>query len=329
MRRFILLVRNNSCASQRLASEQRGNRKSSDLADCHKRLGLALGATSAEIKAAYRQKALECHPDVVPLSDKAAAESEFRRVSEAYAILSNEVRFASAGEPLTTSYPTGSTQHNYSVRNRAAKQEGSKGPTSPGWQSQQSRKGPFVRKDADRFFRDAFDGKTIDDIMFQARLRDRRANRRRQMTAGDREQKPVGHEEVLRHVMSNAAQQFADRLAKEYGHDTVKNTRFFRFRGASKQPPSTTLSFQPFIGLSLPPGVEAPGLPTPGKPTHISHENLEQIHEPSHQPRRSIELVMPKGSLQSSIRSQVFDRNRKSSFMSHNAGQVYSYHRAY
>lgn len=319
MRRFTSFTRSRLFAGQRTVSAQVHN--TIELTEYHKRLGLAIGASNTEIKAAYRRRALECHPDVVPLTDKASAESEFRRVSEAYAILSNGAR--PSPKATSTDGPSKHSTRRSPVRSSIERDE----PASNVRRSQH-RQGPFVRKDADRFFRDAFDGKTIDDIMFQARLRDRRAHRRR-LATDDSEQKPVGHEEVLRHVMSNAAKQFAERLAKEYGHDTVKNTRFFRFRGASQQPPSSTIPFRPFTGQQLPPGVSSPELPTPGTPSHISEENLQKLSASSQQSEPSIALLMPLGSLNPGSRSHTLESHRKASFMSHNAGQVYSYHRAY
>lgn len=51
-------------------------------------LGLRRSATPDDVKAAYRQQALQHHPDRNPHRDRAEAEAAFRRASEAYLALS-------------------------------------------------------------------------------------------------------------------------------------------------------------------------------------------------------------------------------------------------
>lgn len=55
-----------------------------DLDDPHVVLGVNPGATRAEIKSAYRQRALECHPDKRTACEQTDATKTFQRLSEAY-----------------------------------------------------------------------------------------------------------------------------------------------------------------------------------------------------------------------------------------------------
>ena len=64
-------------------------------------LGVARGATEDEIKKAYRRLALEWHPDRHPADKREAAEARFKRISEAYEVLSDaekRARYDQLGE---------------------------------------------------------------------------------------------------------------------------------------------------------------------------------------------------------------------------------------
>ena len=55
--------------------------------DYYEILGISKGATTAEIKKAYRKKAIEFHPDKNPGDEK--AEDMFKKAAEAYEVLSD------------------------------------------------------------------------------------------------------------------------------------------------------------------------------------------------------------------------------------------------
>jgi len=57
-------------------------------------LGIGRDATQEDIKAAFRERALECHPDRVADGKKTAAKDEFLRVQEAFDVLSDPERRA-------------------------------------------------------------------------------------------------------------------------------------------------------------------------------------------------------------------------------------------
>jgi len=57
--------------------------------DYYEVLGLKKGASVEEIKKAYREAAMRCHPDRVPADKKKEAEENFKDISEAYAVLSD------------------------------------------------------------------------------------------------------------------------------------------------------------------------------------------------------------------------------------------------
>lgn len=69
-------------------SNRRKSKPSSD--DYYDILGLSKSASKKQIKSAYRKLALKYHPDKVSEDEKEAAEEKFVKVSEAYAVLSDE-----------------------------------------------------------------------------------------------------------------------------------------------------------------------------------------------------------------------------------------------
>ncbi|KDP46757.1 hypothetical protein JCGZ_06545 [Jatropha curcas] len=74
-------------------------------------LGLPVGATSQEIKSAYRRLARSCHPDVAALDRKATSADEFMKIHAAYSTLSDpekravyDTKLFTRKRPLTANY---------------------------------------------------------------------------------------------------------------------------------------------------------------------------------------------------------------------------------
>ena len=65
------------------------SKKSDDENDFYKILGIKKDATDAEIKKAYRKLALKWHPDKNP-NNREEAEEKFKKINEAYSVLSDK-----------------------------------------------------------------------------------------------------------------------------------------------------------------------------------------------------------------------------------------------
>ncbi|XP_028768020.1 chaperone protein dnaJ 11, chloroplastic-like [Neltuma alba] len=62
---------------------------SSSSASLYDVLGISVGASCNEIKAAYRKLARTCHPDVVAMNQKETSANEFMKIHSAYSTLSD------------------------------------------------------------------------------------------------------------------------------------------------------------------------------------------------------------------------------------------------
>lgn len=173
--------------------------------DHYARLGVDDAATAADIKAAYRRRALQCHPDVVSEgTKKSAAEAEFRLVSESFQVLSDPSQRATLDEALLKSGRRSKKQAKEKQQARAAKMQAARASGAPTAQSAEDgervslrkppvatpkrhtsssssssakRRSPFVRRDADRVFEEAFEGKSLQDILFSLEFERRHGNR--------------------------------------------------------------------------------------------------------------------------------------------------------
>lgn len=63
-------------------------------------LGIQMGATGQEIKAAYRRLARSCHPDVVSMNQKHNSTNNFIKIQAAYSTLSDPNKRASYDRQL-------------------------------------------------------------------------------------------------------------------------------------------------------------------------------------------------------------------------------------
>ena len=107
--------------------------------DCYyKALGVKADASSQQIKQAYRKLALQCHPD---RSDAPDAEDKFKRVSQAYSVLSDDAQRAQ-----------------YDAQRRfgsgTAGASGGAGPFSGPFTGPFGGAQPFSHADAERMFRE-------------------------------------------------------------------------------------------------------------------------------------------------------------------------------
>ncbi|KAK8673282.1 hypothetical protein V6N13_111629 [Hibiscus sabdariffa] len=85
-----------TCASSYTAQQEKGSTSSylsrPGMATCtslYEVLGIPVGASNQEIKAAYRRLARVCHPDVAAIDRKDSSADEFMKIHAAYSTLSD------------------------------------------------------------------------------------------------------------------------------------------------------------------------------------------------------------------------------------------------
>jgi hypothetical protein len=90
--------------------------------DCYAVLGVGRDASQEEIKAAYRERALECHPDRVEEGEEAEAKEEFMRVRKAFELLSDPQKRAAYDAPDAEAEATESGTEEGGGRRRSYKE---------------------------------------------------------------------------------------------------------------------------------------------------------------------------------------------------------------
>lgn len=326
--------------------------------------------TREEIKSAYRQQALRFHPDChprvegegedgeAPVMSKAEAEVQFRRVAEAYATLSNislrqaydkQLGLQPPGAAASSSFPNPSVSR--PAGSVAGRGLGSRLKT-------RSTRRPFLRGDANRVFKEVFSGKSLEDVLFEARRRSRRG-----AATGGVPRSGSSEEAQLSGLYASlnvVAESHARRLRAHYGVGAAAKARVgFTVHRSNPTPPGAQLPFFPFQNMRLPDGVVVPATPRLGPWTRveelgddakaflaetaegeISNESAvaakgEQGIEVTRQSSRERRLSKRTGSLdkaRQALRLQysgVQGEGSTAHTIPYNMGQLYSYHRPF
>ncbi|EPY34108.1 DnaJ chaperone protein [Angomonas deanei] len=304
----------------------------------YKRLGIETDATLEEVKSAYRRLALKWHPDVVADTQRAEAEVQFRGVSEAYEILSDPAARRKHDDTLgvkTARKPKPSPTMKQSEAEKATKAP--KGvPCEPITNKATHKKWgkkSFLRKDADRAFSDAFEGKTLDEILFHIEMK-----RRMEQTKSEESRKPQSREETMKRVMEEASVNFGERAAKQYGHGILQHIKAVRHTGPSP-PPGKHMPFRPFPGTPVPEGVTFVEDPKMGPTCNVTdadkvddatlRDAYQEHYEANCQNafRTPVEDLQKAEAEQRNVILERLEHNKKK--FPHNMGQLYSYHRPY
>jgi hypothetical protein len=239
-------------------------------------LGVSNDATQEEIKQAYRKRALECHPDVVPEANRAAASSEFIRLSTAYDALTDPTaNVLDAPQP-----PSHDTRINHQrdfarPRKRA------------------------VRGEAEKTFSKAFNGKHVNDVLFELRM----AAKRR---AGEGLQAQNVYSDIMgTQEFTRQVNYWAQTAAKQRGVNlnsakmTVSNVPP-GVRVGETRLPSSAVPFRPWKNMVIPDGIAVPAHPQ--QPTHI----------PLSSDAEGVNLVVGEGS------AEIAHRDRRSASQKNN-----------
>lgn len=287
----------------------------------YQRLGLVPGSslTDVDIKAAYRRKVLACHPDIVPDEEKHAAEAEFRRVSESYAVLMDPTRRATIDAAAAAA-----SNDKRQADTRASTRESTQRPRA---KRKDSRSAPFLRRDADKMFADAFNGKRVEDILFKEQFRSR--HHQPAATKGEADAGATPHSEVLDRVIRQAATAFAAKVSKEYGAKVALNAKLHVYQPTPEVPKGSHIPFLMFHGLRAPAGVTTVEAPTMGPLCDTLTEPLESFVDAKGTPRDPAPTKDEVGLWDPNRRQDTLKRFQSEATMKYNEGQWYSYHRPY
>ncbi|XP_042494981.1 chaperone protein dnaJ 11, chloroplastic-like [Macadamia integrifolia] len=103
-------------------------------------LGIPKGATSQEIKAAYRRVAHICHPDAVATDRKDKSANEFMKIHAAYSTLSDPQKCNVYDRDLFSQkrlYRSPSSASAYAAESAASSMSGFSGYTHRNWETDQ------------------------------------------------------------------------------------------------------------------------------------------------------------------------------------------------
>lgn len=320
-------------------------------------LGVGIDATESDVKSAYRRKALECHPDVVPTDQRVAAETAFRRLSEAYSVLvdpKNRTKYDASlgisqhispsqtsvdGRQTTRATPASQQRSESQPRSASPRRAGS--PSRPGspsrWRTTgsdiQFNKG-LLRGQADAVFREAFQGKTIHEILFDARWA-KKYGTDPNLTSGRRRRDGLAKSgtDIRSESPAEAMQTIRDDIARAYDSSfrytdpKLVRVHFAPNAGEPQPPPDRHMPFRPFVGSAPPPGVTFDGPPVaeppvPLKPTdelEVVTEELLKRRVEDHVPGQPVDGWMDAAG------RQVVDHRRR--MWPDNQGMLCSYQR--
>jgi curved DNA-binding protein CbpA len=248
------------------------------------RLGLDPNtATLEEIKKTYKQRALKCHPDVVQSSskiEKAKAEAEFRSIAEAYETLSNEkkrkqydreIGMKSKEEEKEKETQEGKStskakqgmnsrpKSSSSFKMNSTKSTNANKKATFSSKSNNNINSPFLSKDAQRIFREAFEGKSVHDVLFSSAIRNKNNNKSKSKskTSNDAEEGGSGEEqkELWEKYLNTSREELQRKFKEQHPYANPKDYGFGMRKSHflnPDEPTSDKFPFRPCASLKFP-----------------------------------------------------------------------------